>query len=361
MVSPALSQLLERARARFGLEVEVLDAGLNSMYPEGGTDLGRIIRDSPAVRRVLLDALAGGRAERLEGEGVQYRLYPLRPSSNRRQAAGLLAVRRSAGEAITAVDAEPWADLARAVVETDLAATERLGDERLRSRRLAGAVRFVEFITETADEPALSRALVQAAAVWYDADARIYRRDLSGGYTLEASLPGVPIETVATRLSHTFVATGTDLRRLTSAGELGEAASGHDALLVQLAFGGLPDWILAIVGSVPEEAEVVLRLVARIAGLQYASFAERRALEARRQFDGQLADTTKVPELVAVRVVHLLKVSCRRIAWSASCRSGARMWPCSTCTLAPAVVFRQTMRRWQPRARAHYGPGWRER
>ena len=34
------------------------------------------------------------------------------------------------------------------------------------------------------------------------------------------------------------------------------------------------------------------------------AFVERRAQAARRQFDGQLADTTKVPELVAIRVVH---------------------------------------------------------
>ena len=66
------------------------------------------------------------------------------------------------------------------------------------------------------------------------------------------------------------------------------------------------DWVLALIGSVPADAEVVLRLIARIAGMQYAAFVERRAQVARHQFDGQLADTTKVPELVAVRVVHLL-------------------------------------------------------
>jgi hypothetical protein len=306
MVSPALSHLLERARARFGLEVEVLDAGLNNLYPEGGSELARIIQDLPAVRRALLDALAGGRTERLEWDGVQYRLYPLRQSSRRREAVGLLAIRRSSSDTETALDAEPWSDLARAVVETDLAATETLGDERQRSRRLAGAVRFVEFVTETSDEAALSQALVQAAAVWYDADARVYRRDLSGAYTLEASLPGVPLETIANRLSEAFVTAGTDLRRLTSAGELGESASGLDALLLPLTSGASPDWVLAIVGSVPEEADVVLRLVARVAGIQYASFSEARAQAARRQFDAQLADTTKVPELVAVRVVHLL-------------------------------------------------------
>ena len=191
MVSPALSQLLERARVRFGLEVEVLDAGLNSLYPEGGTDLTRIIEDSPVVRRTLLDALAGGRAERLEGDGVHYRVYPLRQSPKRRQASGLLAIRRSGSDAALALDAEPWSDLARAVVETDLAASETLGDERQRSRRLTGALRFIEYITETADEETLARALVQAAAVWYDVDARVYRRDLSGDFVLDTWLPGV--------------------------------------------------------------------------------------------------------------------------------------------------------------------------
>ena len=77
-------------------------------------------------------------------------------------------------------------------------------------------------------------------------------------------------------------------------------------MLVPLTSGTTPDWVLVLIGSVPVEAEVVLRLVARIAGMQYAIFAERRAQDARRQFDGQLADTTRVPELVAIRVVHLL-------------------------------------------------------
>ena len=304
MVSPALSQLLERVRARFDLEVEVLDAGLNSLYPQGGTDLGRMIQDSSVVRRALLDALAGGRAEHLERDGVSYRFYPLRQSPKRRQAAGLLAIRRSAADAPSAVDAEPWSDLARAVVETDLAAAETLGDERQRSRQLAGALRFIEYIAETEDEATLTRALVQAAAVWYDVDARIYRRDLSGDFALTAWLPGVQPEAASRRLSARVVAGSTDLKRLASAGDLGEAGMGHDALLVPLTSMRRPDWVLTLIGGVPVDAEVVLRLIARIAGTQFSSFSERRAHDARREFDALLADTTKAPELVAVRVVH---------------------------------------------------------
>ena len=305
MVSPALSQLLERARARFGLDVEVLDAGLKCVYPEGGSDLDRMIQDSPSVRRALLDALAGARPERLDGDGISYQFYPLRHSPKRRQAAGLLAIRRSGSDGSPAVDAEPWSEIARAVVETDLAASETLGAERQRSRRLSGAFRFAEFITESADESALSRALVQAAAIWYDVDARIFRRDLSGAFALDSWLPGVQPDP-KWRLSHDFVGQGSDLRRLASAAELSEAGAGHDALLVPMTAAGPADWVLALIGAVPADAEVVLRLIARIAGMQYAAFAERRAQAARRQFDGQLADTTKVPELVAIRVVHLL-------------------------------------------------------
>ena len=305
MVSPALSQLLERARARFGLEVEVLDARLNSLYPAGGSDLGRMIQDSPTVRRTLLDALAGARPERLDGNGVSYQFYPLRQSPKRRQAAGLLAIRHGGPDSSPAVDAEPWSEMARAVVETDLAASETLAAERQRSRQLSGAFRFVEFITEIADESALSRALVQAAAVWYDVDARVYRRDLSDAFVLDTWLPGVRPD-LANRLSQDFIGEAPDLRRFSSAAEFGEAAGGQDVLLIPMSATGRVDWALALVGPVPEDADVLLRLIARIAGVQYAAFTERRAQAARRQFDCQLADTTKVPELVAIRVVHLL-------------------------------------------------------
>jgi hypothetical protein len=58
MLSTALSQLFERARTRFGLEVEILDAELQRVYPDAGSDLGRLIAESPSVRSALLDALA---------------------------------------------------------------------------------------------------------------------------------------------------------------------------------------------------------------------------------------------------------------------------------------------------------------
>ena len=137
MLSSALSQLLERARTRFGLEVDVFDSSLRSLYPEAGSELSRMIDASPAMRRALHDVMMGGRSQQV-GEGDRrYRLFPLRSGARRRAGAGVLAIRR-AGAAPHVDDAEPWSELARAVVEADLAAGDLVGEERLRSRRLSG-------------------------------------------------------------------------------------------------------------------------------------------------------------------------------------------------------------------------------
>src|SRR5690242_9444592 len=78
MLSSSLSQLLERARTRFGLEVEVLDSTLQHVYPDSTTVLSRMIEESPVVRQSLLSALADGRPEQLAEAGVHYQVFPLR-------------------------------------------------------------------------------------------------------------------------------------------------------------------------------------------------------------------------------------------------------------------------------------------
>ena len=304
MVSPALSQWLERARMQFGLEVEILDAGLNNVYPEGGTTLSRIIEDSPTVRRTLLDAVAGGRPEQVDGESGHYRLYPLKGLRARRPAAGLLAIKRSTSEVLAPTDAEPWSDMARAVVEADLAAGDTLGEERQRGRRLSGVLRFLDFVATASDEEALTRALVQAAAVWYDVDARVYRRRFSGEFRLETWLPGVEPAPASRLLPADVISDGADIQRLVSAGDLGESGAGHDAMVVALAAEGRADRVLTLIGHVPSDADAVLRLLGRVAGVQFASQAARRSVEARARFEAMATEKTRAPELV---VMHMLR------------------------------------------------------
>ena len=105
MLSSALSQVLDRARTRFGLEVEILDGDLRNLYPETGTELGRLVGQSPELRQSLRDALVGGHPRDVEGGGQRYRVYPLRNSERLGRKGGLLAVRGrddwSAGQAGT--------------------------------------------------------------------------------------------------------------------------------------------------------------------------------------------------------------------------------------------------------------------
>ena len=201
MLSSSLSQLLERARTRFGLEVEVLDATLQHVYPDSTTALGRMIEESPVVRQSLLDALADGRPEQLDDSGVQYQVFPLRRAARVRQATALVAVRRTERGVESVDDQKAWPELARAIVEADFAAADALTDERQNSRRLLATLRFLRHLVETDTEAELGHAIVQAAAVWFDVDARIFQRDLAGDFVLHTTLPGVHVEDAAKRLS----------------------------------------------------------------------------------------------------------------------------------------------------------------
>jgi hypothetical protein len=301
MLSPALAHLLDRARSRFGLEVEVLDAGLRSVYPESATELTRMLRSSSEVRQTLEQALQTGRPQELDQEGFRYRFYPLRQLARRRPTGGLLAVRRD-----IVCDAEPWSELARAIVEADLASGDVLLDERERSRRLVGVLRFLEYLGAAADEESVTTTLVQAIAIWYDVEARVYRRSLDDAFVLHAWLPGAPPEPAAARLSPS-VFDGADFRRLASPSEVGYGGPAHDVCV--LAMGSDADRAargLVLIGAIPSDAEFVIRAAAGTAARQLAAIDLRLADEARLELEAIAARPAPAPELVALRLVQRL-------------------------------------------------------
>jgi hypothetical protein len=309
MVSSSLGQLLERARLRFGVEVEILDSRLQSVYPEGESDLSRSIGELPAVRGALLEALSGGRPQRLESAGHHYRIFPLSRSARRRQPGSVMAIRRTASGAAGTLDAEAWSDLARAMVEADYAAVDSLNDEQQASRRLAGAMRFVEFLMDAADEATVAHALVHAAAVWYDVDARVYQRGVRDEFALHTCLPAVQPTSRTLALGPTVSLDRADLYRIDSPLDAGVPATGHHSVLLPLTSVGRADWLLLLAGPVPNDADVVLRMIGRAAGAQLASFAAQHAVEARGRFEAVLGEPTRAPELAAMRAVHVLAQS----------------------------------------------------
>jgi GGDEF domain-containing protein len=305
MLSSSLSQLLERARTRFGLEVEVLDSTLQHVYPDSTTALSRMIEESPVVRQSLLAALADGRPEHLDDSGVQYQVFPLRRAARLRQASALVAVRRTE-RSIESTDERAWPELARAIVEADFAAAEALTDERQQSRRLLATLRFLRHLVETNTEADLGHAIVQAAAVWFDVDARIFHRDLGGAFVLHTALPGANVEEAARRLNSHWFAGASDAIRIGPIPEWGQSTSGSEVVLVPLAVAGNPDWVLALIGTFPQDAESLFAVLGRIVGVQLDTIRSRRRDRAREQFEALVEQGGAVPELLAVRVIREL-------------------------------------------------------
>jgi hypothetical protein len=307
MLSTSLSQLLERARTRFGLEVEVLDSGLQHVYPASSTALARLIEESPAVRQSLLDALADGRPEQLEGADGRYQVFPLRRPARLRQATALVAVRRSERAAVASEDEKAWPELARAIVEADFAAADALTDERQHSRRLLATLRFLKHLVETDVEADLGHAIVQAAAVWFDVDARIFQRDLAGDYVLHTALPGAQIDESARRLNAQWPEGAVEAVRLGSIAEWGQSTGGAEVVLVPLSVSGSnPEWVLALIGSFPADAEALFAVLGRIVGVQLETIRSRRRDRTRERFESFVEQGGAVPELLAVRMVREL-------------------------------------------------------
>lgn len=307
MLSTALSQVLERARTRFGLEVEILDADLRNLYPESGTELGRLIRESPELRRTLRDVLAVGHPRDIENAGLRYRVYPLRQSDRIGYKGGLLAVRANSEADTSSNESAPWSEFARAAIEADLSAGDSLREERQRSRRLLAILRFLRYLIETANEADLTQALVQAAAVWYDVDARIYRRDLGGDFVLHNWLPAAEPDEASRRLDVHLLGTEREVKRLAPGPELGNLAfAGSEAVLVPLAGASRTDWFMTLSGAVPSEADSVFQVVGRVVGVQLETLQAKRIEEARLRFETIVRQSGRAAERIALQVVYEL-------------------------------------------------------
>ena len=304
MLSSALSQVLERARTRFGLEVEILDAELRNLYPESGTELGRLSRENAELRQTLRDVLLGGHPRDIDEGGRRYRVYPLRHSDRIGHKGALLAVRGQEDAGVPHVETGPWSEFAKAAIEADLSANDTLREERQSSRRLLAILRFLRYLLESTDEGDLTQALVQAAAVWFDVDARVYRRDLAGQFILHNWLPAADPDETSRRLDGQLVGSDRDVKRLAASPELGSLSyAGGETVLVPLAGPTRTDWVMTLSGAVPSEADSVFQVVGRVVGVQLESLHARRIDESRRRFETIVRQSGLAAERMALQLV----------------------------------------------------------
>ncbi len=308
-VSAVLGILVERLRARFGVAVDILSSQLYPVLPAGGGEFYRAIEMSSRLRAEVAAAVDGGRVTLLSTGDADYAVHPLRGGRTVRGVVGLLAVRRTppAGSAGPAGSAspqddgtEPWVDVLKAAIEADIAASEGLREERLHARRTSAALKFLGQLVRIESEEDLARAVVHAAAVWFDIDARLYRRDLSGAFVLHTTLPGV-VEPRGGRIDAALLGGGSrpvSVQVGAEAADLGWASP--EALLVPILVNGSVDWLLALGGVLPPDAQLVFEIVGQTIGshLSRMDVSDRSAI--RRRFRAVLNRPDGPCELVAL-------------------------------------------------------------
>jgi hypothetical protein len=275
--SLALLTLLDRLRSRLGLPLEFLDSTLRPESPIGGDRFYAAVTADAEIRRRAAGALKSGRAETIATPWGPYQLQPIRSQGRGRRALGLLALglESAQGAASPAAGSEGWLDILRTTLDADLAAATSLREERLDARRAVAALRFFGQMLTVDSEADMTRAIVHAAAVWFDVDARIYRRTLVGDYLLHTHLPGAHGAS-DTQLPVAVVPPAGKLRRIpfTDLPEELRWSSG-DVVLVTLFAGDDDDWVLALGGHMPAASEILVAALGQSLGTQLANRSQR--------------------------------------------------------------------------------------
>jgi hypothetical protein len=167
-------------------------------------------------------------------------------------------------------------------------------------------MRFVSQMRDNASEQELVQALIQAAAVWYDLDARAYRRDLRGRYILEMWLPGADVSADPREMDVSGLLSPdgpTHVSSIQEMEQLGWRAMQAEVLLLPVPGADIASWLIAVAGPVEREVETTLMLVCRSAGAVIDQLSVGRAREVQERLTRRMTDG---PGVFAVRAKAVL-------------------------------------------------------
>jgi hypothetical protein len=153
-------------------------------------------------------------------------------------------------------------------------------------------MRFLGHMRESADERELILSIIQAGAVWYDLDARAYRRELNGHFVLEAWLPGADVTLDPHELDVDAILTPDAPTHISSINELeqhGWQSVQGEAVLLPIVAADMVRRILVLTGTVDREVEATLMLVCGAAGSVLDHLAVRRGAAVRDRLTRSMA------------------------------------------------------------------------
>lgn len=323
--------MLDQVRSEFGIEAEIVDANLTTAWTPEGERALRVLA-GPELRSAGAGALRDGRSSVVTVEDRQYRLVPLRSHRSVLPTALLamrVAARHGGAEGLGAgPEADPWVEVLRGAIEADLSSREDIDGERQQARAVRGALKFVTYLAAAQSERDVADAALQAAAIWFDADARVYRRrpaahgQEGGEFVLAAALPGATVPPDARLVSEAALGLSTPIARVAP---LAGVASGREGVVVPLSSAGPAEWVLAVIGAVPADAAVTLDALGRVLGVQMERLALVRRDQARTRFEALLVQSER-GDAAAARPNELIAIDLLRELVSRTGAESAAIW-----------------------------------
>ena len=154
--------------------------------------------------------------------------------------------------------------------------------------RILSTLRLLPHLARLVDEHELMDVLLQTAAMWYDVDARAYRRDLRGRFVLERWLPGADASLAPRELSSYAGGVGPEVIRISTTRELerlGWRELQGDLVLVPVVADPRtdPPWIVAIRDWPDAEVDPCFLVLCRMLGplLDQLAVAQARVAQQR--------------------------------------------------------------------------------
>ena len=166
-------------------------------------------------------------------------------------------------------------------------------DEGDRLRRLSAIMRFLGHIRESADERELVHAIIQAAAVWYDLDARAYRRELNGRFVLDAWLPGTDVASDPQELDVLALVSRegpTHISSLAEIEQLGWRTIQGEVSLLPIVAADQVRRLVVVSGAIGRDIEATLMLVCRSAGSVLEQFSAKRGRDVQERLARRIAE-----------------------------------------------------------------------
>jgi hypothetical protein len=302
--------LLDLLQQQLGVTLDVLDASMRPLTVSGGAGPTYVL-DRPETVAEIARSMKTGEVRIERSGGAPVVILPLRVA---RQIVGCLLVsspetRAGAVEAAADARLEGAGHLARTALESDLTLTTQLADARYRTRRAHGILRFLlQLGTDGDNGPEMMNAIVQAAAVWFDIDCRIYEHQPDGSFVLASMLPGADQRGSAGRIDAARAEKLLASRRFSSAGDLEDLglAGRRDEVLVLPVGTPAPRWLLVLTGTIDEEVERTFAAIARVvAGVLQAR--DSAGIDVWQQRLAEISDDVRrIPERVLPRLLEAL-------------------------------------------------------